>query len=61
MYSSFNTLEFSLYSTKSMASVGTSAIIILRNVFAILVSVSDKMKDMVCGAMDRISIFGKRC
>ena len=61
MYSSFKTLEFSAYSTKSMAIVGTSAIIIRRKALAILVSVSESMNEMAWGAMERTSTLGKRC
>jgi len=61
MYSSFNTLEFSLYSTKSIANVGTSAIMILLSALAIEVSVSERINLIACGAIDRISILGKRC
>ena len=61
MYSSLRTLEFSWYSTRSMAKVGTSAIMIRRIVLAMLVSVSDSTKDMKWGAMESTSTLGKRC
>ena len=43
------------------ANVGTSAIMILRSALAMEVSVSDRMNEIACGAMERISILGKRC
>ena len=60
MYSSFRTVEFSENSTRSMASVGTSAIMIRRNVLATLVSVSLNTKLISWGVTERISILGKR-
>ena len=41
MYSSFRTVELALNSTKSIANVGTSAIMMRRKALATLVSVSD--------------------
>ena len=58
IYSSFKTVEFSWNSTKSIARVGTSAIIIRRKVLATLVSVSLNMNLISCGARCKISTFG---
>ena len=58
MYSSFRTVELSWNSTRSMARVGTSPIIMRRRVLAMLVSVSDRMKRISCGARSRTCTLG---
>lgn len=58
MYSSLSTVELALNSTKSIAKVGTSAIMMRRRALATLTSVSDKMNRSSCAFMSMILTLG---